>query len=357
LNPTTFYDLISGRRRGALAALARGALRIAETPYAAAMRWRNAQYDSGRRLSTRVAVPVVCVGNLTLGGTGKTPFVAWLARWLRSRGVRVTLISRGYGAEQGGRNDEARELEQRLPDVPHLQNPNRVEAARTAIEECECQMILLDDGFQHRRLARDLDIVLLDALEPFGFGHVFPRGTLREPLAGLRRAQVVALSRADAVDAGERARIRETALRHAPAALWIEVAQRPRSLLNAAGARQPLEFLHGQRCAAFCGIGNPAGFRHTLAAAGAEVFALREFSDHHDYTREEIEALGRWAAEAAVQQILCTHKDLVKIGVTRLGELPLWAVEIGLEFLHGEDEFAALVGALLARIPPEPAEE
>src|SRR5206468_2100509 len=102
------------------------------------------------------------VGNLTLGGTGKTPMVEWIGRWLLERGVRVTLISRGYGAADGSRNDEALELEQKLPGVPHLQNPDRVAAARVAVDEFDCQAILLDDGFQHRRLRRDLDIVLLD---------------------------------------------------------------------------------------------------------------------------------------------------------------------------------------------------
>ena len=116
--------------------------------------------------------------------------VEWIARWFRRHNVRVSIVSRGYRAEEGGRNDEARELEQKLPDVPHVQNPDRVAAAQIAVEELETQLIVLDDGFQHRRLARDVDIVLLDALEPFGFEHVFPRGTLREPLAGLRRADV-----------------------------------------------------------------------------------------------------------------------------------------------------------------------
>ncbi len=168
--------------------MARGALALAEIPYAAAVDWRNRRYDCGATVQ-RVGVPVVSVGNLTLGGTGKTPLVEWLARWFADRGVRVVLVSRGYGALPGQPNDEALELAQSLPQVPHLQNRDRVQAALEAIGELGAQLILLDDGFQHRRLARDLDLVLVDALEPFGFGHVFPRGTLREPLAGWRRAR------------------------------------------------------------------------------------------------------------------------------------------------------------------------
>ena len=197
ISPAEYRAIVSGQRSGLGGWLLRGGLRLAETPYALAMRLRNWQFDRGRKAIQSVPVPVISVGNLTMGGTGKTPLVAWVARWLRQHDVRVTLISRGYGASAGGRNDEALELEHQLPDVPHLQNPDRLAAARLALEEFECQAILLDDGFQHRRIARDLDIVLLDACEPFGYGHVFPRGMLREPLAGLNRADVLALSRAD----------------------------------------------------------------------------------------------------------------------------------------------------------------
>jgi tetraacyldisaccharide 4'-kinase len=305
------------------------------------MRLRNLAYDLGLTKAQRVDVPVLCVGNLTLGGTGKTPMVAWLARWLRKRGVRVTLVSRGYGAEAGSRNDEALELEQLLPDVPHLQNRDRVAAARLAIEEFECQMILLDDGFQHRRLARDLDIVLLDACEPFGFGHVFPRGTLREPLAGLRRAQVVALSRADMLPPEQREQIRNKVRRYAPQAAWLEVTHKPQALRPWNGTEVEIGSLAGQRVAAFCGIGNPAGFRHTLESVGYQVVGFREFADHHAYRRQDVEDLTRWAGELAAAAVVCTHKDLVKLGVAQIGRTPLFALTVGLEVLAGLDEFEA----------------
>ena len=179
---TDFQELVSGRRRGPAAAALRGALGAGEWFYTAAIRWRNRRYDRGRAPVHRVGVPVVSVGNLTLGGTGKTPLVGWLGRWFCRRGVRAAVVSRGYGAAAGQPNDEALELRRSLPGVPHLQDADRVAAARQAITACAAQLVVLDDGFQHRRLGRDLDIVLLDALEPFGFGHVFPRGMLREPV-------------------------------------------------------------------------------------------------------------------------------------------------------------------------------
>jgi tetraacyldisaccharide 4'-kinase len=325
----------------------RGALRLAEAPYAAAMRVRNWRYETGRAVSTRVEVPVVSVGNLTLGGTGKTPMVAWIARWLRQQGWRVALISRGYGAEAGARNDEAMELEQQLPDVPHLQNSDRAAAARVAIDELECEIILLDDGFQHRRLARDLDMVLLDACEPFGYGHVFPRGLLREPLSGLRRAHIVVLSRAEMVTAPRRAELRQAVERFAPGIAWAEATHHPQALRNSEGVTSSLESLAGQSVAAFCGIGNPRGFRHTLESIDYRVTAFREFPDHHAYTRADIESLCKWADSLDAAAVICTHKDLVKVGLSQLGRKPLWALAIGLKFLTGEEAVVANLGRIL----------
>lgn len=334
------------------AALLRGLLRAAEVPYTAAVRWRNAQYDRGKKPIHRASVPVISVGNLSLGGTGKTPMVEWLCRHLRQRGVRVTIISRGYGAEAGSRNDEALELELKLPDVPHLQNPDRVAAAQTAVEEFDCQAIVLDDAFQHRRIHRDLDIVLLDALEPLGHGHVFPRGTLREPPSSLARAHVVALSRADMLSVQQRSDLRRQIARYAPTADWLEVTHAPHVLIDSSGRTQPLDALRGARVAAFCGIGNPAGFAHTLAVCGYEVANLRDFPDHHAFARDELEELGAWATKLDAAALVCTHKDLVKIGSDQLGGVPLWAVSIGLEFISGQE---LLEARLLRCVPLEEA--
>ncbi len=231
-SPTGFRDLVSGRRRGAMAAALRGTLAAAEVPYSWAVGWRNRGYDRGLSAVYRVDVPTISVGNLTLGGTGKTPMVEWIVRQFLAQGKIVGIISRGYGAHDGP-NDEALELAWKLPGVPHVQNPDRVAAARRAIEEYECQVLVLDDAFQHRRIARDLDIVLLDALEPLGYGHVFPRGTLREPVEGLARANVVALSRADLLTAEQREAIRNRVAKLSPRAAWIEVVHAPLALVTA----------------------------------------------------------------------------------------------------------------------------
>lgn len=355
INPLGFRELVSGRRRGLGAAMARAALRAAEAPYTAAVCWRNRCFDSGRTLIHRLPVPVMSVGNLTLGGTGKTPLVEWLARWFQARGVRVALVSRGYRAQQGTPNDEARELAEKLPDVPHFQNPDRVLAGNRAIAEAGAEVIVLDDAFQHRRLARDLDIVLIDACEPFGFGHVFPRGTLREPLAGCRRAQIVALSRADMISAAQRATLWKTFEAAVADSTWnpirLELGHAPRCLRSADGLEHPMSSLAGQQIAAFSGIGNPAGFRHVLAGCGYDVVEFREFPDHHAYSERDIDALSRWANELGVAAVVCTHKDLVKLPHAHLGRVPLWALTVGIDFLTGQVGFESQLAAVLARMP------
>jgi tetraacyldisaccharide 4'-kinase len=348
-----------------LAAVLRGTLAAAEVLYTWAVRRRNRRYDCSAKTVHHVDVPVISVGNLTLGGTGKTPMVEWIVRRFLAQGKKVGIISRGYGARSGP-NDEARELAWKLPGVPHVQGPDRVAAARRAIQEFGCQALVLDDAFQHRRLARDLDIVLLDALEPFGYEHVFPRGTLREPVEGLARANVVALSRADLLTAQQRGAIRDRVAKLAPQAVWVEILHAPLALVAAEkpAERPPspagksaggegslpsgvaLESLRGRRVLAFCGLGNPAGFRHTLEVCGYDVAEFHEFPDHHAYSPSDLIVLAAAARQAEAEALVCTQKDLVKIGLDRLGDRPLWAVRVGIDFLAGREAFERRLLAL-----------
>lgn len=346
LGPTEFRDLVSGRRRGPAATALRGLLGVAEIPYTLVVWIRNRRY-SGRRTAVHHAnVPVISVGNLTLGGTGKTPLVKWIAGRLQDLDLHVALVSRGYGAARGEQNDEARELAQALPNVPHVQNRDRSTATHLAIEKYDPDIVLLDDGFQHRRLARDLDIVLLDALEPFGFEHVFPRGTLREPIAGLRRADFICLSRADAISPAEREVIRARVSRIAPESAWCELAHVASHLINAGGATLPLDQLAGKRVAAFCAIGNPAGFRHTLSTTGCEIALWRDFPDHHVFSPAELIEIGNATEGAEADMILCTQKDLVKVAQEKLRNIPLWAVAIEMRFLSGQQAFEQRIEAI-----------
>jgi tetraacyldisaccharide 4'-kinase len=345
----SFRRLVRGESRGVVSAVARAGLSVLASGYNVGASVRNVAYDRGWKPAHRASVPVVSVGNLTLGGTGKTPMVEWISRWFRQRAVRVAVLSRGYGGAQG-MNDEGLVLEENLPDVPHLQGPDRVMLARTAVEELTSEVLVLDDGFQHRRLARNVDLVLLDALDPFGGGRLFPRGFLREPVRSLRRADVVVLSRADLVDPEARTAIRSDAEKHADRDLeWVEARQAPRDLVDGAGESWPLSGLVHARVAAFCGIGNPEGFRRTVDSVGATIVAFRAFPDHYPYTRTDVSRLAAWVRESGADLALTTQKDLVKLRTSDLGQVPLRALRIEIEITEGAARLEAALDRLVTR--------
>jgi tetraacyldisaccharide 4'-kinase len=345
-NEAAFLRLVRGESRGAASTLARIGLTGIAGFYRVGVAARNLAFDQGWKTTHRVEVPIVSVGNLTLGGTGKTPMVEWISRWYRSRGVRVAILSRGYG-DSTGLNDEGRVLEENLPDVPHLQSPDRVALARCAVEELESEVLVLDDGFQHRRLARDLDVVLLDALDPFGLGRIFPRGLLREPIGSLRRAGVVVISRADLVDEPTRTAIRARAERAAGPLRWGLARHAPLDLIDSEGHSISLANTHGRKVGAFCGIGNPEGFRRTLDGLKLEVVGFRAFPDHHPYGAADVAELGAWLRSLGAELALTTQKDLVKLRALTLGAVPLLGLRIGLEFLDGSEPLDLALTALL----------
>ncbi len=343
-----FLDLVSGRR-GLAAAGLRLVLWLASWFYGLAVRLRNAAYAGGWARTVRAAVPVVSVGNLTVGGTGKTPFVEYLSRFFRDRGYLVAILSRGYGRADGP-NDEALVLEENLPDVPHLQGPDRAALAAIAVEELESEVLLLDDGLQHRRLARDLDIVLLDATCPWGFGYLLPRGLLREPPGSLRRAGAVVLTRCDQAGPADLEALRRRAARLAPGAVLAETVHEPLALVQEGAADSSPEVLRNQTMAGLCGIGNPEAFRRTLADLGARLADFRVYPDHHAYTRQDVEQLRAWArALPADAVVVTTQKDLVKLRLAELGGRPLFALRIGLAFRSGQAELEELLAGVLRR--------
>jgi tetraacyldisaccharide 4'-kinase len=345
----SFKRLVDGTARGPGPSLARLALSCLAVPYGMAVACRNAAYDCGLLPVSRAAVPVISIGNLTLGGTGKTPLVAWTAALLARHGRRPAIVSRGYGAAPGERSDEAAELAILLPGVPHVADRDRVAAVARA-QALGADVVVLDDGFQHRRLARNLDIVAVDATDPFGHGRLFPRGLLREPLRGIARARAVVLTRASSIAIEDRVAIYD-ALRAASrgaALAWAEAEHRPVGLRDATGATRPLTDLRGRRVFAFAGIGNPAAFRGSLAALGAEVVAFRPLPDHHAYTAADLDSLARAAAAARAELAVTTLKDLVKIRRPALDGLPLAALEIAIDIMGGAEAVERLVLAAIA---------
>jgi tetraacyldisaccharide 4'-kinase len=223
-----------------------------------------------------------------------------------------------------------------------------VKSARTACEAHRAQVLILDDGFQHRRLAREIDIVLVDALDPWGAGHLLPRGLLREPKSALARADLVVLTRADQCAPGKKESLVEEIHRASRARPLIEASFQPVGLTNTSGEKAPTDSIAGS-VAAFCGIGNPDGFRATLRSAGIEtrLVGFRTFFDHYHYASNDLADLARWAKGLGADALITTQKDLVKIPQTELAGLPLWALSIRAKITSGQDQLDGLLERLI----------
>ncbi len=351
---SSWMEIVSGRRPGVWASGSRTALSLLEPFYAAAIGLRNWAFDQGWRTQTHIPIPVISIGNLTAGGTGKTPTVAWVVRTLQSLGANPAIISRGY-AGQDGSNDEQLVLDRLLPGVPHRLHPDRVAAAReltTQPPSDRPSVLVLDDAFQHRQIARDFDLVLIDCLNPWGFGHQFPRGLLREPLRSLSRASCVLLTRGDQVDTDTRKGIVDTIQRWTSAPVLTSHFQ-PTRFINVQGTACGIEQLQTHKAAAFCGIGNPTGFRRTLTGCGIAIPDERflVYPDHHAYQSKDLQSIGQWARSVRAECLLTTHKDLVKMPSTHVEETPLWALEIELQLAdhHSEIQLAELLRSVVGR--------
>ncbi len=327
--------------------LLRWGLKLASLPYGLAMFARNKAYDWGWLKTTRSPLITISIGNLSVGGTGKSPMVAWLAHWLRERHIRVAVLSRGYGQLDNGLNDEALEFELKFPDVPHLQHPDRVASALLAEEELDMQVLLLDDGFQHRRLARDLDIVLLDATHPPAGNWLLPGGLMREPLISLSRAHVIVFTRADQTNAMQLTALEKQVQHYAPLATRLTAKHQP-AWLMVDQERGSLQRLQGADVLAFCAIGNPDSFFRSLNTLGANVLDTRAFNDHHAFTAEDMASLADWGRNYPTAQLMvCTMKDWVKIQESSLGGVELAAVQIEMEFISGQAELETRLELLL----------
>lgn len=309
----------------------------------------------------KMAVPVVSVGNLTMGGTGKTPMVRFVSGLLQGMGRRPAIVSRGYGGKAGGKvnvvsdgakilllpeeaGDEPYMLARSLPGTPVLTGGRRVPVAARAIREFGADCIVMDDGFQHLALKRDLDLVLFSANSLMGNGRVFPGGPLREPLSALARAHAFVIT---GLDADNRDRVEEFSRRLNgvfPAIPVFGGQYRPSGVLDGrSGETRDFAELKGMRLFAFAGIANPASFRRTLAQEGIPLAGFRGFSDHHPYSSEDLKALVAEARACGAEALLTTEKDLVKL-VRFGGDFPIMALLIELEM---EDGFASFVSGRL----------
>lgn len=326
-------------------------LRVSCPLYFAAVSLRNTLFDLGIRRSFCSQIPVISVGNLSVGGTGKTPAVAWIVRWLGNRGRRVVVLSRGYGKLAEGRNDEALELEMKIPGVPHLQHWDRVASAKRAVREIQAEVIVLDDGFQHRRLSRNLDVVLLDATDTPAAQWLLPAGLRREPFSSLRRAKSVLITRSDQVQPSCLEDLIAAVHRENPNAICLPTVHRPQSLFHFPDRHLPLGQLKGAQVFAFCAIGNHRAFIDTLESLGAKLVGQRTWPDHHAYSADDLQWLDNWASQHPETTFVCTVKDWVKIRQANIGNCILLALCIELEFLEGSGQFEKLLECVIHHQP------
>jgi len=319
-------------------------LDLAAVAYGAGAAVHRAVYQRGWRTRRRLSCRVVSVGNVTVGGSGKTPTAAWIAAGLRARGHKVALASRGHGrrsrepvvvvsdgervhATTATAGDEPLLLAAHAPGVPVLVGADRAVVGLRAIAAFGAEVLVLDDGFQHHRLARDVEVVVVDGGFGFGNGRVLPRGPLREPLRALRVADAIGV-----VDGPLDARDAERVDRIAPRAFHFAARRRPRSVRPLGGGpASPPRSLAGLEVGVLAGIARPEGLRRTVEALGARVVAQRTFADHHDYRQADVRDLSRHAAVWVT-----TEKDAVKIVASWVGEADVRVLGIELAVEDGE---------------------
>lgn len=322
--------------------------------YRCVIRCRNWAYDRKWLSQLFVDANVVSVGNLTTGGTGKTPFVIWLAKRI-NKFQKVAIVSRGYGKRPSASlNDEGLEIELSVKNIVQVQDKDRFEASRQAMKQLGdapgSKVVILDDGFQHRRLGRDIDIVLVDSTNPFGYGHLLPRGMLREEISAISRAHAVILTRSNLVPDSVRSKIKSRLRKFNHDLLFAETQLHAEHWLSSDGREVSLKSLDGKKLLAFCGVGNPSAFKRTVVELGFAIEHFVEFNDHYQFQQDDIRDLTATAKHRDCDALVCTMKDLVKISPDQIGDAQLFALKTTIQFLSGEQQVIDLVTDNLTKL-------
>jgi tetraacyldisaccharide 4'-kinase len=377
---TFVLEVIFEQRQGKRAAFVRGLLSGLSRAFRVAVKSRQFLYDARLLRDTTLGVQVIAIGNLTVGGTGKTPVVEKFARELKDQGRNVAILSRGYRSKppplarrlldklllreettpprvvSDGRSllldsetagDEPYMLASNLKDVVVLVDKDRVKSGRYAIEKFGCDTLLLDDGFQYWKLrGRRRDIVLIDRQQPFGNEHLLPRGTLREPAEHLARANTIFITKSD----GDTGGLRERIAQYNSTAGIIECVHHPLYFEDVfTGERHPLELIQGRKVASLSGIAQPESFEQSLVKLGGELVYPRRFADHHRFTQKEVlNAINRGKKRQA-QMIVTTQKDAVRFPKLDRRDLPIYFMRVEIRILAGAKDFQDCVRQICFR--------
>jgi tetraacyldisaccharide 4'-kinase len=341
------YRIVTDREAGVRARIVKFLLLILSIFYGFGISVLTWSYRSGWLKASESGKRVVSVGNLTVGGSGKTPLVIYIAKHLLKRGWRPAIVTRGYMPVPGQKSDEVMMLEELLPNVPVLAGPDKLESIRSS----HANVCILDDGFQHRQLKRNLDIVVIDVENPFGNGWMLPRGILREPLSALKRADLVVLTHVNMNTSRENIQnVLAVVEEWAHKAVVIHTVHEAVSVSVFPGRleRKGLEELRDRVCLVSA-IGSPQTFRRSVESLGAVVVGEVTFMDHHVYTQEDIKSIVDGCRRQNISKIVTTHKDAVKLVSfhQQLSGLSVLVLDIELRILHGENEFLSSLDRLL----------
>ncbi len=346
-----FYRLMTDRQGGVLAALLKGILGILSCVYGLVVTIRNLLYALGILRPLDLGRCVISVGNITWGGVGKTPFVIFLVEHLCARGKKPAILTRGYMKKNLGVSDEAVMMRQYVPDVPVGVGPNRWQTSQKILATHRIDAFILDDGFQHRKIRRDLDIVLIDSTNPFGNGALIPRGILRESLSALKRAHIIILTKSD-VNPSFVQNLEDKVRQINTACVIGQAVHAPQALGELfSGRQEPLANLRGKKVVSFCSIGDPQSFQVSLQKIGAVVEKNFVFYDHYLYCANDIQTLVAQAKDLGVEDFVTTAKDAVKILQFKelLGTRRCWVLKIEVDLTQGKEKVFERIDHLLGR--------
>lgn len=377
---TFVLEVIFEQRRGKRAGIARGVLFLLSKCFQVAVKMRHFLYSVRILRDSTLGVQVIAIGNLTVGGTGKTPVVEKFARELQDQGRTVAILSRGYRSKpppltkrimnkllfrddstpprvvSDGRSllldsetagDEPYMLASNLKDVVVLVDKDRVKSGRYAIEKFGCDTLLLDDGFQYWKLrGRRRDIVLIDYQQPFGNGWLLPRGTLREPPSHLARASTIFITKSN----GNTEELRKRIAAYNPHARIIECVHHPLYFEDVfTGERQGIEFLKGKRVASLSGIAQPESFEKSLVKLESEIVYSKRFADHHRFTQQEMLNFINRSKKRQAEIIVTTQKDAVRFPKLDRRDLPIYFMRVEIKILKGATDFQDCVRQICFR--------
>ena len=352
----TYRRLISGQNNSFGASILSLLLATAAIGYSLVVWTRNFLYSKRLLKTYHVNAAVFCIGNITVGGTGKTPLVVWLCNLL-TQNYKCAILTRGYKAKaQGDKNfkDEIAILADSCPNTEIIVNPARVAGAMEAIDKYSAKVLIMDDGFQHRRLARDLDIIAIDAMCPFGYGKLLPAGFLREPVSSLRRASAVVITRCNQVTKAQLSELEQKLRAINPDMVIAKSIHAPAYVKSKDNKENGIEWFKGKKVFAFCGIGNPDAFINTLKHIGIELVGSKAFDDHYHYTNACLTEISELAEESGADLILTTQKDWTKVvsntesSISESKSHPPFAyLAVEIKFLAGEEKLTALINDIL----------